>query len=84
MYKNVKESVYIQQDRNKRSSDLQRRNKYPLEVGSEVLVTTHVLSNRDKGLTAKFVPKRDGPYTIIEKRVQHHSLLLIKMTSLCL
>ncbi|KAI8116863.1 hypothetical protein CVS40_11130 [Lucilia cuprina] len=32
-----------------------------------VLVTTHVLSNVSKGITSKFVPKRDGPYILTKK-----------------
>lgn len=38
-----------------------------MEVGTHVLVNTHILSQASKGVTAKFVPKRDGPYVITRK-----------------
>lgn len=65
--KDVKDNVHRQQDHNKRNSNTHRRPQPSLDVGSKVFVNTHVLSNSDKGLTSKFVPKRDGPYTIIER-----------------
>lgn len=36
--------------------------------GDLVLVTTHLLSNASKGISAKFAPRRDGPYLIKKKR----------------
>lgn len=63
----VRERVELQQDQSKRVADRSRRPSPTYEVGDKVLVRSHVLSQSSKGLTAKFVPKRDGPYVITEK-----------------
>lgn len=34
------------------------------QVSDLVLVNSHVLSNTKAGITSKFVPRRDGPYSI--------------------
>lgn len=62
--KNANESVEKIQDKNKSYVDSKRRPNIEFKIGDEVLVATHVLSNADKNITSKFVPKRDGPYMI--------------------
>ncbi|XP_061713730.1 uncharacterized protein LOC133522414 [Cydia pomonella] len=37
------------------------------DVGDSVLIKSHVLSNASKNVSAKFVPKRDGPYLVVKK-----------------
>lgn len=37
------------------------------EVGDKVWYRTHFLSDASKGITAKFMPKREGPYVITSK-----------------
>ena len=56
------------QTKNKNYVHQFRRPQTELQIGDRVLVKTHVLSNATQALTSKFVPKRDGPYTIIEKK----------------
>lgn len=53
------------QDRNKHYVDKGRR-PATFEVGDKVLVSTHVLSNAKTAYTAKFAPKRDGPYVVVK------------------
>ena len=65
--KDAKEIEHRQQDRNKANVDQCRLPQPNFNVGSQVLVTTHVLSKTGKKVMAKFVPKRDGPYTIVKK-----------------
>lgn len=66
-FKNAKEKESMMQDRNKKYVDKGRRPQEDITVGSEVLVKTHVLSNASKGVTSKFVPRRDGPYIVTRK-----------------
>lgn len=65
--KNAKETESKAQDRNKHYADQHRRPQPQYEVGTQVLITTHVLSNASKNMTSKFIPKRDGPYVITKK-----------------
>lgn len=65
--KDAKETEMKVQDRNKTYVDQRRRPQPDFDIGTEVLVSTHVLSNMSKGVTSKFVPKRDGPYVITRK-----------------
>ena len=55
------------QNRNKNFTDSKRRN-VDFQVGDKVLVATHVLSNANKMISSKLLPRRDGPYTIIAKK----------------
>ncbi|XP_036329858.1 uncharacterized protein LOC118742000 [Rhagoletis pomonella] len=68
VFQAARECERKQQDANKRASNLRRRDQEDLEIGSKVLVTTHVLSNATKGVTSKFAPRRDGPYVIIGRQ----------------
>ena len=67
-FKDVRERSEIQQDRAKKYADQRRRPAIKFEVGDEVLVDVHVLSNQDRKYTSKFAPRRDGPYIIIGKQ----------------
>lgn len=65
--KYAKEMEMKTQDKNKAYVDQHRRLQPDFDIGTYVLVTTHVLSNASKGITSKFMPKRDGPYIITRK-----------------
>lgn len=56
-----------QQDRQKVYADSRRRDVAEYKPGDFVLVTTHKLSSAAARRTAKFEPRRDGPYTVIKK-----------------
>ncbi|XP_047039644.1 uncharacterized protein LOC124644376 [Helicoverpa zea] len=71
----VRERVEGQQDQSKRCADQSRRPSPDYKVGDKVLVRTHALSQGSKGLTAKFFPKRDGPY-VITKRVSPTTFII--------
>ena len=60
------EAVIKMQNRNKNFTDSKRRS-VDFQVGDKVLVATHVLSNANKMISSKLVPRRDG-YTIIAKK----------------
>lgn len=64
----VKETEEKMQDKNKLYADLKRKPQHKIEVGDLVLISTHILSKKDKGLTSKFVPRRDGPYIVLAKK----------------
>ena len=64
----VRDKVEKLQDSNSKLNNAQRREVPDLEIGTQVLVTTHVPSNSGKGVTSKFMPKRDGPYIITQKK----------------
>lgn len=55
------------QDRQKKYADMRRKVSPDFDVGDKVLVTLHTKSSQEKQTTAKFDPKRDGPYLIIQK-----------------
>lgn len=63
----IRDRVERQQDLKKEYADASRRPSPLFQVGDQVLLSTHSLSNTAKGLTRKFMPQRDGPYII--KRV---------------
>ncbi|KAL3281172.1 hypothetical protein HHI36_004390 [Cryptolaemus montrouzieri] len=46
------------------SAALKRRPDPTYKPGDKVLVTSHLLSKKKQHITAKILPKRDGPYTI--------------------
>ena len=64
----AKETEEQLKDKNKHYVDSKRRPQTGIEIGDKVLVNTHVLSNREKGLSSKFVPRRDGPYVVIARK----------------
>ncbi|XP_063361755.1 uncharacterized protein LOC134650752 [Cydia amplana] len=63
----IRERVEVQQDKAKQYADASRRPSDEFEVGDLVLLKSHLLSNTSKDVTAKFLPRRDGPYVITEK-----------------
>ncbi|XP_061727671.1 uncharacterized protein LOC133532834 [Cydia pomonella] len=63
----IRERVEIQQDKAKEYADASRRPSQEFEVGDLVLLKSHLLSNTSKDVSAKFLPRRDGPYVITEK-----------------
>ena len=65
--KDAKETEEKSHDKNKTYVDKHRRPQPQIDIGTEVLVRTHILSNAAKGITSKFVPKQDGPYVITKK-----------------
>lgn len=67
-FKRAKENEEMMQDKNKTYVDAKRIPQKKINIGDRVLVSTHILSNKDKGLTSKFVPRRDGPYIVMEKK----------------
>lgn len=60
----AREKREVQQDRSKKYSDLKRRTPRDYHVGDHELLATHPLSGAKHSYTAKFAPKRDGPYLI--------------------
>ena len=86
---------YASRLQNKAYVDKHRRPQPYIDVGTEVMVNTHVLSNAAKGVTLKFIPKRDEPYVVTQKigvstyetsspsnlSIPHYSKGLIKMTT---
>ncbi|XP_063635205.1 uncharacterized protein LOC134805954 [Cydia splendana] len=63
----VRDRVEAQQDRRKEHADKSRQPGDVFDVGDNVLIKSHVLSNASKNVSAKFVPKRDGPYLVVKK-----------------
>nr|XP_053623997.1 uncharacterized protein LOC128682944 [Plodia interpunctella] len=63
----IRERVEGQQDKNKEYADAARRPSDDFKVGDLVMIKSHLLSKGGKNLTAKFYPRRDGPYRIAAK-----------------
>ncbi|XP_060810231.1 uncharacterized protein LOC132904321 [Amyelois transitella] len=60
----IRDRVEKHQDQKKDHGDSSRRPSPVFKVGDQVLLTMRALSNATKGLTRKFMPQRDGSYTI--------------------
>ncbi|CAK1594924.1 unnamed protein product [Parnassius mnemosyne] len=71
----AKENIEHQQDLRKLQADSDRRDSDPLQEGDLVLMKSHVLSNANKGVTSKFIPKQNGPY-VISKQVSPTTYIL--------
>ena len=56
------------QDKNKILKDKSRQPQSTINIGDKVLIKTLILSKADQGLTAKFTPRRDGPYMVMGKK----------------
>ncbi len=41
------------------------------EVGDKVLMRTHILSDKSKGISSGLAPKREGPFFVTEKVSRH-------------
>ena len=61
----IKDLVESKQDKRKEFADKRRRNAPRYTPGDKVWVTTHPISSKSKDRSAKFAPRRDGPYVII-------------------
>lgn len=65
--KKVTEIHEREQDRRKEYADQSRQQAGYFKVGDQVMIKTRMLSNAPQGITSKFAPKRDGPYTIVKR-----------------
>lgn len=63
----ARENTEAVQDRNNRNTDPKRRSDPNYAPGDLVWIDSHTLSNSSKQHTAKFNPRRDGPYVIHKK-----------------
>lgn len=63
----AKANIEEMQDNNRQRVNLRRRPDPGYEIGDLVLVETHPISSQQKQFSAKFAPRRDGPYVIIKK-----------------
>lgn len=66
--KTVKENCDFQTDQQKTQADKKRLPTSIHQPGDLVLIKLHQLSNKEKQVTSKFLPKRDGPYVIMEQQ----------------
>lgn len=57
----------MNEENRKEYADKHRRVDFGYSIGDLVMVTTHPVSNAVRGISAKFAPRRDGPYMIIKK-----------------
>ena len=57
--KDAKETEQHIQDKNKVYVDKHHPLQHNIDVGTEVMVSTQVLSNAAKGVTSEFIVKRD-------------------------
>ncbi|KAL1488083.1 hypothetical protein ABEB36_015451 [Hypothenemus hampei] len=62
--KNINEG---RQDYSQNQLNLHRRDSPKYNPGDRVWVETHPISKAAKGYTAKFAPRRDGPYIILQQ-----------------
>ncbi|GBN68938.1 hypothetical protein AVEN_122666-1 [Araneus ventricosus] len=63
----IRDKIEKKQDRRKKQFGRRRRPLY-FSPGDKVWVTTHPVSKAHSKITAKFVPKRDGPYLILTQK----------------
>ena len=63
--KEAQQNTEHMQDRNRQQFDPKRRPDPGYSAEDKILVTTHPLSNAE--FSAKFAPKRDGPYIIMRR-----------------
>ncbi|GFT12935.1 uncharacterized protein NPIL_519411 [Nephila pilipes] len=64
----AKEVLQEQQDKRKSFADLKRRPAPSYTSGDLVLVTKPNQSNKNAGVTSNFMPRRDGPFVIVERK----------------
>ena len=60
----ARETLALEQDRQKEIAEAGNREMKSFEPGDRVWVATYFLSHSAAGLTSKFYPKRDGPYIV--------------------
>lgn len=63
-FERAKEVHEMEEEKRKELADKLRRPRPAYKPGDMVMVTLHPLSHASKGYSAKFAPKRDGPYLI--------------------
>ncbi|GFS40420.1 uncharacterized protein NPIL_590731 [Nephila pilipes] len=63
-----KEVLQEQQDKRKSFADQKKRPAPSYTSGDLVLVTKPNQSNKNAGVTSKFMPRRDGPFVIVERK----------------
>ncbi|CAH2108897.1 unnamed protein product [Euphydryas editha] len=63
----AREISEIKEERRKEVADKGRRKDSGYTPGDLVLATTHPISNLARGVSAKFSPRRDGPYLILKQ-----------------
>lgn len=63
----AKEIKEMKEERQKEVADRGRRKDNGYNPGDLVLATTHPVSNLSRGVSAKFCPRRDGPYLIMNR-----------------
>ncbi|GFU34396.1 integrase catalytic domain-containing protein [Nephila pilipes] len=64
----AKEVLQEQQDKHKSFEEQKRRPAPSYASGDLVLVTKPNQSNKNAGVTSKFMPRRDGPFVIVERK----------------
>ncbi|GFV50214.1 hypothetical protein TNCV_621271 [Trichonephila clavipes] len=64
----IREVVEEQQDSRKFYADNKRKAAPTYQPGEHVFVASHPLSNAAQGISAKLMPRRDGPYVILTQR----------------
>ena len=64
----IKENIQKNQDRRKVFYDKTRRQSPNYKTGDLVWVKLHPVSKASQGKSAKFMPKKDGPYLIISQK----------------
>lgn len=63
----ARENCERRQDASKALQDRHRREGENYQPGEKVLIDVHALSKASLGFSAKFAPRRDGPYVILKK-----------------
>lgn len=66
--KKVRDQIEERQNRHKHFADRNFSNPPLLKQGNRVWVTVHSVSNSNKICTSTFMPRCDGPYTILTQR----------------
>ena len=66
--KEIKDIVETKQDQRKKYADRKRRSGYQFSPGDRVWVNLHPVSKASQSKTAKFMPRRDGPYLIMTQK----------------
>ncbi|GFT14097.1 uncharacterized protein NPIL_349391 [Nephila pilipes] len=64
----AKEVLQEQQDKCKSFADQKRRPASSYTSGDLVVVTKPNQTNKNAGVTSKFMPRRDGPFVIVERK----------------
>lgn len=63
----AREVQECKEEKRKEIADTSRRIQPGYKLGDLVLVTLHPISKASQGITAKFSPRRDGPYVIMKQ-----------------